>query len=33
MYKAEADMALAEEQTAFRKLRLRAQITAQFEIK
>lgn len=34
MYKAEADMAaMAEEQIGFRKLKLRAQITAQFEIK
>jgi uncharacterized protein YggE len=33
MYKAEADMMEAEEQIGFRKLKLRAQITAQFEIK
>jgi uncharacterized protein YggE len=33
MYKAEQDMVTMEEQIAFRKLKLRAQITAQFEIK
>ncbi|HEX6223795.1 MAG TPA: SIMPL domain-containing protein [Chryseolinea sp.] len=33
MYKAEADDMAVEEQIAFRKLKLRAQITAQFEIK
>lgn len=33
MYKAEQDAVMAEEQIGFRKLKLRAQITAQFEIK
>lgn len=33
MYKAESAMDMAEEQIGFRKLKLRAQITAQFEIK